>query len=485
MEVMPVGLVAVALWCAFAWRGLDWAFAYTICLMPFGMAAAFNLPALGSLSLLVFQVCAALTVGLSLLRRLEGENPFSLKGVPLTALVLMALTAYGIFSALFYPRLFQGEFDVFSMSRALRGTGERVGRFGSQVVPLQPTAANLSQTLYFILSASFFIAATSIMNRRGGALLAHRALTIAAYINGALGLLDFARLSVVLSPIRTANYSLLDEHYVSGIKRVIGGFPEASTFGAASIFILAYFVVHYLRTGERPSAIAAIVSAACAVASLSSTAYVGLALISAYVVSHMTFRMIGGAMKWESVTIFVLSVYATASLFALLMFTTPLGGLVEGIIDRLILNKQSSASGIERGAWADYGYQAFMHTFGLGAGMGSLRSSGLLPVYLGSVGIPGTLLLVTFIYLAIGRPFRPSPSSESDHQRAAIFYAGRAGSLATLVVMMLSGTIPDLGLTFMLFAAMSELARDSATRRIEPGAAIPSSLVRSIPKARA
>ena len=57
MEVAPVGLVAIALWCVFAWRGgLIGALAYTICLAPFGMAAAANLPALGDLSLLVFQV---------------------------------------------------------------------------------------------------------------------------------------------------------------------------------------------------------------------------------------------------------------------------------------------------------------------------------------------------------------------------------------------------------------------------------------------
>ena len=469
MEVTPVGLLAVALWFAFAWRGLPWALAYTICLMPFGMASAVNLPALGNLSLLIFQVCAALTVGFALLKRISGPDPFSLKGVPVSAMVLMGLALYGVFSALIYPRLFRGEFDVFSMSRALLGHGERIGRFGSTVVPLQPSTANLSQTLYFLLSASFFIAVHSIMSTRGGALLAHRALSIAAAIHALLALLDLARLSAVLAPFRTANYSLLDEHYVSGMKRVIGGFPEASSFGAASIFLLAYFAIHYLRTGSRASGFLGIASALCALASLSSTAYVGLAFILAYVVSVTLMRMLAGAMKWEAGTSFVLAVSLTISLILLLMVTTPLGDLANGIIERLILNKQNSSSGIERGAWAEYGYQAFVHTYGLGAGMGSLRSNGLLPVYLGSVGLPGTLLLISFLYLSIGRPFRPSPGTASDVARAGIFFAGRAGALATLVVLMLSGTIPDLGLTFMLFAAMAELARDASPGSVRAG----------------
>ena len=464
MEVAPVGLVAIALWCVFAWRGgLIGALAYTVCLAPFGMAAAANLPALGDLSLLVFQVCAAMTIGLALADKASQAEPFAFR-LPASAVILIALTIYGLLAGFVMPRAMRGEFLVFSLSRGAQGVS--VGPFGSTVVPIAPSAANLSQGFYFTLSVAFFVTAYSVMNRPNGARIIHGALAVTTFIHGALAVLDATKLPQLLDFFRTANYALLDDHAVAGLPRIIGGFPEASSFGSFSVTMLAYVLVHFLMTFEKRSAAAAVVAGACSVASFSSTAYLGVFFLMAYATLVTLARIVMGRMHWTAATWIGLGAYLFAVVVIAVLVATPVGQVFDDVIDRLLLSKATSSSALERGAWSDYGFKTMWETFGIGAGLGSIRSNGYAGVFLGSVGIVGTALMLAFAYLAFVRG--PGPVATASPARAAIFAAARAAGLTALAMGMVSSTIPDPGLVLMLLAALAELARAAPASEAPP-----------------
>ena len=469
MEVTPVGLLAVALWFAFAWRGLPWALAYTICLMPFGMASAVNLPALGNLSLLIFQVCAALTVAYVLLLKLLGPAPFDASNTPPQTGILLLLLGYCVLSAIIFPRLFQGDILVFTLNRAQLGhAGVKVGAFTSRLVPLQPSPANLSQLFYFTLSACFFIASYSIMKRRGAAMLVFKALLIATFIHGLLALLDAAKLNALLAPFRTANYSLLDEHHVAGVPRIIGGFPEASAFGGASMYFLTFFLVHFINTWNRASAIAAFVAAACALSSFSSTAYFAGFCLSVYVSVMLVWRAASSRMHWQETMSVGIVAYGVLAVVGLALIATPAGSVFVEILDKIIFDKGSTNSALERGAWAEYGYRTFLETYGLGAGIGSIRSNGFAPVYLGSIGAIGFGLVLAFLGWTILPRYERSVVSGDERARRAIYSAARATLVIALCSRAASATTPDFGVSFMLFAALTVLARGAGERVVRP-----------------
>ena len=64
----------------------------------------------------------------------------------------------------------------------------------------------------------------------------------------------------------------------------------------------------------------------------------------------------------------------------LAVLLTPAETFVARMLDTLLFSKSGSMSGLERAAWAKSGLDAFIETYGLGAGAGSLRSNGFATV---------------------------------------------------------------------------------------------------------
>ena len=58
----------------------------------------------------------------------------------------------------------------------------------------------------------------------------------------------------------------------------------------------------------------------------------------------------------------------------------------QNLIDTMVLNKLSTASGIERSAWNEQALQNFFDTFGFGVGNGSVRASSFPIGVLASLG---------------------------------------------------------------------------------------------------
>ncbi|PZX56279.1 hypothetical protein LX76_01308 [Cereibacter changlensis] len=449
--VYPISILVLFLWIALSLRRLDNGLVLAIALVPFGMLAAVTLPAIGGMSILACSLVAALTVGGATLRLLfdPRRGPIALPA-PTIAFGIFAL--YALFSATVLVRLFAGQFQVFSLSRTVQGARIDTA-FASVLVPLSPGGSNLSQSFYILLAFTVFVAFGHSLRRRG-LTLADTAMRLAASVNLLLAAMDLAGLDAVLATVRTASYTLANEQTMGGFARVIGGFSEPSSFGATSAAFFAWFVMAFRSSRRWSDLTLALLSLLCTVASFSATGLFAAGVVSLWVAGIAAL----GLLRPTSGKAMSRSLIAAGILLCglcLLLVLTPLPDLLQDLFRRIFLEKSGSMSGLERKAWAVSGLNAFWQTWGLGAGAGSLRSNGLAPVLLGSVGVPGTLAFVTFLWLTLGRT-RPAGRA------GAIYRSAQAAALAQLCSAGISGTVPDPGLLLVLCCAVGAAAREAA-----------------------
>lgn len=458
MELFPVGMAALAVWLAASLRDGDAAFRVVVALLPFGMLAVLRLP-IGGMTPLAAHIGAALTVALALLGLWARARPpggavdltMPRAGVP-----LLLFAAYALFASLFLARWFDGEFLVFSFARD--ATGMRIShQFRIGLVPVGPVPANLSQTAYLLLSIAFFFLSLHVIRRRG---LDHAigALRLAALANIGLGLLDALGPDMLLEPFRTADYALLSEHAIGGLPRVIGGFSEASAFGAFSAALGGFFLVlGLLQQRGRDVALGAL-TLLLTLASLSSTAFLGVGLVGLLLGLWLA-RLFFARLEGRTVLVLLMSLSGLVFLLCLLFLAGPGLERAAEILDRLFFSKADSQSGLERGALAYYGFLAFLETHGLGAGVGSVRANGLGAALLASVGLPGAVLFLWFVLSSLGS------AAAAGRARFAAAKAAQIAGLAHLGMMMASSFSVDPGLLFMLFAAIAVWARQPETVR--------------------
>ena len=84
---------------------------------------------------------------------------------------------------------------------------------------------------------------------------------------------------------------------------------------------------------------------------------------------------------------------------------------VKGLLDGMIFNKLSTASGVERSAWNSQALQNVIDTFGFGVGNGSVRASSFPIAVLASLGIIGALMFGMFFFtLLVTRRVEAGPT---------------------------------------------------------------------------
>lgn len=451
MEVFPAAGVFLLIWLVLVYRNADNGVPMVIAVLPFGMFAAV---VAAGLSVILANLLAILTIGVLMLRWLSGRPGLASVQLPVSAIYILVFALYSLFSAIVLVRVFQDQFLVFPMNVTAKAT--RVSLiFPSTMWSLRPTNSNLAQSVYILLSCGFFITAVLVMRRRGAS-FGDKGMAWAAGLNAILGLLDFLQLDTLLSPIRTADFTLANEHQMAGMARIIGGHAEASVFGAASAAFFGYFFMSYLIGRHRRDGVLALANLACALMALSSTAILALAAAVFLILLHSRTYLRHGISRLFG-HVFIIALACIGIVVCLMVILTPTVDLVSKILNNLILSKGNSLSGLERGAWAAAGFDAFIQTWGLGAGAGSLRSNGLAPVLLGSVGLPGTLAFLGFLAHAIIKPITPGAL-----QTMRLFYASRVCALTLLASMLVSATVPDPTLFLMSVAAIAVVTREKA-----------------------
>ena len=422
--------------------------------LPFGSTAFATLTALGGSSPLIYTLFVVLLIFATMSRRQFPEETGRIMRDHAVAWVVIGLSVYAIATALLLPRLFLGQTTAFVVYRG-----------GILEVPLAPTSGNITQPAYFTLSAlTFFVLANTLL-RRDNLSLVRKGFFAFAGMNALLGALDLAGKLVgqgdVLMAIRTANYSLLTEIAEGGFWRIVGGHAEASSFAMAALSGLAFSFAYWRSSGSRLALMLAVASLMLAALSTSSTAYAGLGLLGIVLLVVMAKPLASGRIFGRD-----LGVLACLPVFLVLMLAVYLAkphlfDPIINLLDTMLFNKASSASGQERAYWNARSLAALGPTMGMGVGLGSSRASSWMIAVISQLGIVGTLLMMVLVAELVRGPGRQA-ASLLDRDTLALYRGVRACGLATLLGASLSGAAADPGVLFFICLAVAVSIRHTA-----------------------
>ena len=428
----------------------------------FGATAAIQLPALGgapitpSILLLPFLVWRAL--------REEGVDacvrPLAF---PQAGFWLLLVVLWGVLSAYFIPRLFNGETVLYAT--------ERGPAAGVLLLPLQPASTNLTQSAYALGSLCAFAAMGALLQPEGRMARFRDAVLLLASANVAAALLNLAEIYLgipsLLEFVRNAGYAILVGGDVGGLQRISGTFAETSTFSTFTLPLLA-FTFCLWRDGVRPrySGALALASLLLLLVSTSSTAYASLGVYAALVGASLLWRSMSrpqsrrmGAGAWL--------LWSVAVLGCLLLLARPeIADRVSDFFSVTLGRKLESASGIERGSWNLQAWTNFLDLNGLGVGLGSARASSFALVLVSNLGALGTALFLGFVGRVLIAPKQALGDADAPVARAS-----RHAVLTVLIAVCVSGTVFDLGLAFYAFAAAATVRSTQRAPRSSTGSA--------------
>jgi hypothetical protein len=303
--------------------------------------------------------------------------------------VLCAFWVWCLVSAFVMPRLFAG-----TMVLSARNEFD-------EFVPLQWTLSNLAQAGYLTLNVGAVVYAVHVVRARGQAEQLVKALYWAVFIVAIVGFAQF----VAAQAGWDFPYELFNSNagYMQGIDQDIGvirrvncTFTEPSTAGsflaAAGCGLLAGFwsgkrELHWLL------AIIGVMSAL--LLTTSTTGFVALAAGFCLLLLYFYFiRRHDEHAHKSSVFTWAVVLSALGVVVYLLLSTTDLWEAVLAVT----VDKAGTYSFWARLAKEFQALLVFANTYGLGAGLGSNRSSGLVPTMLSTVGIVGTCLFGLMLY---------------------------------------------------------------------------------------
>ena len=451
MTITGIGAFAMLVGVLALWRSAGFELAAFAISLLFGAAAGIILDNFGGVNLLLGHIF----LGFLCLRAIMEPSQFS-RGLRALApgragYWFALLVAYGALTAIFLPRLFAGATAVYAVARGGDPT------LGPVVLPLAPVSGNLSQTFYIVSDLACFFVCSAAVRESKGLLTLAIATVAAAALNLGFAVLDYATFAAgqsdALAFMRNATYRMLDDVQVLGYKRIVGSFSEASAFAGATLGYFAFTArLALAQRWLKVTAPLAVLSVVALLASTSTTGYVGLAVCVAalYLVAIRNAILRRGSRAGAA---FLLAgPPLVAALVLAMILEGSLWAQATQLVDQIIFAKASSDSGRERGAWNAVALQSFLDTHLLGAGVGSLRAASFPIAVLASVGVPGALLFVPFLYHVLAKPIR---SAGADSLRADVRMAARFSSFALLLVATLAGAFIDLGLPFFVFAAMA------------------------------
>ncbi|MCA1298764.1 hypothetical protein [Stappia indica] len=473
MSLQVMGILTFALGLLLMGRRPQWMFMFMAVSTVFGTAAAISLPALGGASILV----PNLFLVFFFLRMYAGygEGPIlSAFALPGPGFWLLLLTVFGVLSGIFLPRLFAGMTETISVTRM----------FGARnfisMVPLRPTASNITQSVYAIGGLLCFAASYTFFRQTRSAAALVGAMLVLATVDLVFALADivtyFSGTAWLMDFFRTANYGMLTDSVKGGLKRISGTFSEASAFASYTLAVFA--VVASLWLDRLRNGYVGLLAAALFLAVLLSTSATGLAGL-VVVVGFLGIRSLSASLaNPRNGRPSFLVMGAIVGLLAMLVIMVAMPQFVDQIeayLDEILFSKANSQSGRERFQWNAAAFQTFLDTSWIGAGLGSSRASSFLLVLLSNLGVAGAMLFLLFagsVLLAPNGVLRSDTGAVADQVRAV--RAAKAGFAASLATAMISGTVYDLGLLpYLLAGGAAALSRSVRERQDLDTRAVP------------
>ncbi|MCE2660132.1 MAG: hypothetical protein LW854_18140 [Rubrivivax sp.] len=371
---------------------------------------------------------------------------------------LLLYTAWLSFSAVFMPRLLEGESLVYITSRATAALT------GVELLPLAPNSTNLTQGAYAVLGLAIFMGIRALSAKKDMGRWALNAVFAATTVNLIMVVWDalqaFTGLDLGLSLVRNANYAVVSQS-VGGWPRLQGAFSEPAAMAGFTLAPYTILLALWLR-GVQPAktGLLAGLSAIALVSTLSSTALVSIVVVTVLVLlCHLwgQLNMERRSPRFGVVTAVFLGLVSAACV--LVLWWPNWLQRIADISWTMVFEKAESTSGQERLQWALGTWQNFLDSWGLGTGTGSARGSSYPLVVLGNAGLPGLLLVMTFLGLCLFKPARlaqeqgaMSDPDASMHRH--MLFAFRMGLVGRLIPLSLSGTMIDPGPMFYVIAGV-------------------------------
>ena len=376
---------------------------------------------------------------------------------------ILIFAAYGAVAAYVLPRIFRNTINVVPMKPVgLRNLYD--------TMPLEPTSQNVTTPVYMIGTAICALLVFVAVRQPRGATRFVKTAVVVTWIHAITGILSAIGsgtwIQSVLLFFRNGNYAQVDQ-IAGGYARINGIMPEASAFAGYGMFWVILMTELWLRNVlPRRTGVAAAVLSLVLVASTSSTAYVGLGFYIAVVALRMLlFPTPTSSRKVLSLVVFLMILIVLAAFVVL--FNQRLAISLYDLLQHLTVDKMNGNSGKQRSFWAYQGFDAFVHSYGLGIGPGSFRSSSLITAIVGSVGAIGS---AAFVFYCV-KVLKPIQSSTYYTSHDAIDATGVAASWAAILALVpLAFTNPssDPGLAFGLFAGAALGLRSMRPNRSRP-----------------
>jgi hypothetical protein len=321
-------------------------------------------------------------------------------------------------------------------------------------VPLGPVSSNFTHAVYLTADLLCFAMIVAVASTNAGFVTVTNALLAYAVGNVLFAFLDIATYNTgtqwLLEFMRNAKYTLHIEEEVIGLKRIVGSFPEASTFAHSTLGALGFTGTLWL-CGRRQALTGslALASLALAVLSTSSTGLASTPPILLILYGTLMMRS-GFSMErpWSSAFLLCAPLLIIAAVLAL-QLDEETAKPIRNYLDELIFSKSGSSSGAQRNGWNAVALQNFFDSFGIGVGLGTVRTSSFGAALLANVGVPGTIFYLLFFASAFLRRRGTPRSFPSDVRLAA-----RNACLGLIIGDMLAAPAVDQGLLFYVFAAL-------------------------------
>jgi hypothetical protein len=457
MSIEPIGLLTlvVGLLCL--------QFGYLAAATTFVVATLFGAATtvvIGSANIQPAHLFLAFVAATTLTRRREAAAAIRAIRMPSPGFWLMCMILYGVFTGIVMPRLLAGTMQIVPL-----GASEYADT--GSTVPLGPVSSNFTAGVYLVADLVCFTLVVTIASTRAGFIAIAGALVAYAAGNVLFALLDLTTYSTntqwTLEFMRNAKYTLHIEEEVSGLKRIVGSFPEASSFGRSTLGALGFVGTLWL-CGRRPvlNGVLAAASLALVVLSTSSTGLAGTPPV--LLILYVTALMRSGfhpSRPYSSAAVLCAPLLVVAVILAA-QFNDEASAAIHDYVDSVIFSKAQSSSGIERQAWNTLALQNFFDSFGFGVGLGTVRTSSFPVALLSNVGVPGTIFYLLFIASALGRGRGVPRTFPADVRLAA-----RNACLGLIIGDTFSAPNVDQGLLFYVLAGV-------ACAEPERSAAVPS-----------
>ncbi|HEY9214841.1 MAG TPA: hypothetical protein VIQ29_18575 [Ancylobacter sp.] len=437
--------------------------------VAFGSTAIASLGGLGTP--LIYTVFELGLIGSVILRRRFMDDIAAAFAAHWAAWIVLALLIYAAGTAIILPRLFAGMTGAFVPVLGLVSE-----------VPLAPVSGNIAQSGYLVLGGCTFFALTLLLVAaradtspaarrsatdepwRGDAALLRaigKGFFFWAWLIASAGVVDLlgkmAGGGDVLMPLRTAGYALLTEAENAGFWRVAGLHPEASAFGIAALAGLAFSFTYWRSSQSRGALVLTCILLSLTLLSTSSTAYGGLAILGLVASVAAARSVLRGRLLYTDALWLAFVPVAVAAVLAILLIDDGAFEQIETLLRVTILEKSSSASGIERAYWNERSLDSFFTTSMLGMGLGSSRASSWAIAVLSQLGLIGSLLIGILVGLIAWPSRRRSwgdpPIGSEARAIVTLHDSTRAASLTLLMAATIGGGAADPGIIFFIALA--------------------------------